>query len=293
MPLLGAHTSISGGLERAFLRGREAGCEVIQIFTRNASQWSSKPLSPGEIEAFNKAREETSIEPVAAHDSYLINLASPRVYLREKSLDALMGEIERAEELRIPYLVMHPGSHMGAGEEKGLRWISEALDRIYDRRSRTAVKILLETTAGQGSSLGYHFEHLAEIMARTDARECLGVCLDTCHAFAAGYDFRAADTYAEMIRKFDSVIGLNYLMLLHINDAKKGPGSKVDRHEHLGYGSIGEEAFSFFLRDPIFKELPFLIETPKGLDNEGVDWDLKNLETLRRLREKGNRNDSI
>lgn len=293
MPLLGAHTSIKGGLDRAFFRGREAGCQVIQIFTRNATRWISKPLAPAEIDAFHKAREETSIEPVAAHDSYLINLASPRADVGMKSLDALLDEMKRAEDLRIPYLVMHPGSHMGGGEEKGLRRISESLDRIYDRRSHSSVKILLETTAGQGSSLGYRFEHLAEIMARTDARERLGVCVDTCHIFAAGYDFRAVETYEELIRKIDATVGLNHLRLLHINDAKKGLGSRVDRHEHLGHGFIGEEAFSFFLRDTVFRELPFLIETPKGLDEEGFEWDVRNLKLLRRLMEEKGINDSV
>ncbi len=293
MPLLGAHTSIAGGLDRAFFRGREAGCKVIQIFTRNANRWNSEPLSAGQIDAFHRAREETAIEAVAAHDSYLINLASPRRDLRERSFNALLEEIRRAEALAIPFLVMHPGSHRGAGEDTGLRWVSGALNRIYECRPSSRVRILLETTAGQGTSLGYCFEHLAEIMAQTDVRERLGVCVDTCHIFAAGYDFRAPKAYAELINRFDSTVGMDQLKLLHINDAKKGLGSRVDRHEHPGYGLIGKEALSFFLRDPNFKRLPFLIETPKGVDEKGLDWDLKNLRTLRHLMEEDNRDDSV
>ena len=278
--------SITGGLSKALFRGRKRGCQVIQIFTKNPNRWISRGLSPKEIDAFNEARRETSIEPVAAHDSYLINLASPRREDREKSFHALLDEMDRAERLSIPYVVMHPGSHLGDGEKVGIKRISEALNHIFDRTSQFQVKILLETTAGQGTNLGYRFEHLAEIIGQTEAEERLGVCLDTCHVFAAGYDFRDEENYRKLVRDFDVIIGLNRCRLFHINDSKKGLGSRIDRHEHIGQGSIGERAFSFFLQSPIFRNLPFLLETPKGSDESGADRDLLNLRILRRLMEE-------
>jgi deoxyribonuclease-4 len=286
MPLLGAHMSISGGLERAFLRGKNTGCRAIQIFTRNPTQWKAKPLSSKDIEAFKKARRQTSIEPVSAHDSYLINLASPRSDIREKSLIALAEEMDRADALGIPYLVMHPGAHLGEGEKIGLRRISEGLNSLLERRADAAVKILLETTAGQGTNLGYRFEHLAEIFYHTGAQGDLGICLDTCHLFAAGYDFRTPPTYSCLMQDLDSTIGLGRLKVVHVNDAKKGLGSKVDRHAHPGRGFIGKTAFSLFLQDPLLKDLPFLIETPKGRNQAGEDWDAVNLRYLESLMER-------
>ena len=285
--------SISGGLDRALINGKAAGCQVIQIFTRNTSRWLTRPIPSVEIDAFNKARDETGIEPVAAHDTYLINLASPRPQVREKSYCALMEEMERAERLEIPYLVIHPGSHVGDGEKKGFERISDALNRIHDSTPQFRVKTLLETTAGQGTNLGCRFEHLAEIIDRTDARERLGVCLDTCHVFAAGYDFRTPVAYMDLIRKFDSVIGLNRLYLFHINDAKNGVGSGIDRHEHLGQGCIGRRGFSHFLKDPIFEHIPFLIETPKGKNEKGIDLDVVNLSFLKGLMEDKVQHDCI
>ena len=214
MPLLGAHTTISGGLDRAVMRGKETGCQVIQIFTRNASRWNAKALSRNDIETFSKAREETSVEPVAAHNSYLINLASHRPQVRKKSFHALVGEMERAELLDIPYVVMHPGSHLGDGEETGLRRVIDALKEICDRTSLLRVNILLETTAGQGTDLGYCFEHLARILEGVKVTGRLAVCLDTCHVFAAGYDFRTQKAYQGLMKEFDARIGLNYLKLL-------------------------------------------------------------------------------
>ena len=278
--------SISGGLSKALFRGKKRGCEVIQIFTRNPNRWISRRLSLKEIDAFDEARIETSIEPVAAHDSYLINLASPHRENREKSFHALLDEMDRAERLSIPYVVMHPGSHLGDGEKVGIKRISEALNHIFDRTSQFQVKILLETTAGQGTNLGYRFEHLAEIIGQTEAEERLGVCLDTCHVFAAGYDFRDEETYRRLVRDFDATIGLNRCRLFHINDSKKGLGSRIDRHEHIGQGSIGKRGFSFFLKSPIFRDLPFLLETPKGSDESGADRDLLNLRILRQLMEE-------
>ncbi len=288
MPLLGAHMSIAGGLYRAPLKGREAGCQAIQIFTRNRNRWKSKKLSTKEIDLFHKACEETSIRVVAAHSSYLINLASTRSHVFEKSVHALLQELERVERLEIPYLVMHPGAHVGGGEMKGLKRIAGALNGVLERTSDYRVKILLETTAGQGTSLGYRLEHLAEILEMTESQERLGVCIDTCHAFAAGYDFRTAKAYRQFLQEFDRILGLDRLRLFHINDSKNGFGSRVDRHEHPGAGFIGLKAFSFFLNDPKLAHLPFLIETPKGKNKEGLDWDMVNLNLLRSLIKKAN-----
>ncbi|MBW1782714.1 MAG: deoxyribonuclease IV, partial [Deltaproteobacteria bacterium] len=250
------------------------------------NQWISKELSLKEIDAFHEAREITSVKPVAVHDSYLINLASPLQENRKRSSEALLDELMRADRLNIPYVVMHPGAHRGDGEKRGIGRISEALNRILDHTSHLRVKILLETTAGQGTSIGYRFEQLAEILERTDFQERLGVCLDTCHVFAAGYDFGDKDTYEKLIRDFDTSIGLSRLKLFHVNDSKKGSGSRIDRHEHIGQGLIGEAAFSFFLNSPLFKEIPFLLETPKGTDEFGTDLDLINLGILRHLMEE-------
>lgn len=259
---------------------------MIQIFARNPNRWESKGLVPREIDAFHRARTETSIAAVAVHNSYLINLASPRRDIRQRSFIALLDEMERAEALSIPYLVMHPGSHMGKGEKIGHGRVSEALNRIIDLTGLSSVKILLETTAGQGTNLGYRFEHLAEIMEHIEAKERLGVCVDTCHVFAAGYDFRDTAGFSKLLEDFDGTIGLDYLKLFHINDSKKGLGSRIDRHEHPGQGFIGEKGLSFFLKNPLFGDLPFLLETPKGRDETGIDRDKLNLSILKRLMEE-------
>ena len=283
MPLIGAHMSIAGGIQKALWRGKKAGCQVVQIFTQSPSRWTSGPLKAEEIAAFENARQETGIEPVSVHDSYLINLASPKRSLRRKSIGALSLELERTEALRIPWLVIHPGSHVGAGETTGLKHISESLNRVFDHSPKTRVKILLETTAGQGTNLGNRLEHLAEIIDGTECRDRLGICLDTCHIFAAGYDIREESSYRNLIRSFDSTLGLDKLKLFHINDSKRELGSRIDRHEHPGHGFIGEKAFSFFLMDTAFQNLPFILETPKGKNSRGIDWDVENLMLLQSI----------
>ena len=283
MPLLGAHMSIAGGIQKALLRGEEAGCQVIQIFTQSPNTWTSRQLTTEDLSEFEGARQKTGIRPLSVHDSYLINLASPKTRLRQKSIDALSREMERTEALGIPLLVIHPGAHMGAGETAGLRHISESLNRVFDGSSATKVEILLETTAGQGTTLGNRLEHLSEIIDKTECRDRLGVCLDTCHIFAAGYDFRDVDSYKNLIRSVDSILGMEKLKLFHINDSKRELGSGIDRHEHPGHGAIGEEGFAFFLNDPAFENLPFILETPKGKNDHGIDWDVENLMVLRKL----------
>jgi deoxyribonuclease-4 len=286
MPLIGAHMSVAGGLHKALMRGEKVGCQAIQIFTKNNNRWESKGLSKEEIVAFDQRRKETTVSPVAVHDSYLINLASPRSDVEQKSFHALLDEFERAERLSIPFLVIHPGAHLGEGESRGLSRIAEGINRIHEHTVGYNVKILLETTAGQGTNLGYRFEHLSEIIDKTVSKDRLGVCLDTCHVFAAGYDFRSLKTYRALFRTFDEIIGIKRLMLFHVNDSKKRLGSRVDRHEHIGAGTIGLQAFSRLLKDERFTNLPFLLETPKGKDKYGVDLDKVNLNLLRRLREK-------
>jgi len=246
-------------------------------------KWLARKLSESEIGDFCRVQKETSITPVAIHSSYLINLASPIPEARKRSFSLLLDEMKWAELLNIPYIVMHPGSHMGDGEKIGLARVAEAINRVHDSTSDDRVKILFETTAGQGTNLGYRFEHMADILEQTGSCERLGICFDTCHAFAAGYDFRTEEAYRQLLRAFDRIIGLDLLKLFHINDSKKGLGSKMDRHDHPGDGFIGLQPFSFFLNDPMFADLSFLLETPKGMDENGTDQDIVNLNHLKRL----------
>jgi deoxyribonuclease-4 len=275
--------SIAGGLAQALWRGRETGCDVIQIFTKNPIRWRAKPLTQDDRVAFLQARQETGIRPVAAHGSYLINLASPDNSLYEQSLEALREEMQRAETLELPYLVMHPGSPRGSNEEEGIDRIARAINLMHHQEAGRVVMILLETTAGQGATLGNRFEHFARIIARIEEEERVGVCLDTCHLFAAGYDFSTAAGYAATLAEFDQIIGLTRLKVIHVNDAKSAMGSGMDRHEHIGRGSIGLDAFRFLLQDPRLAHLPFILETPKEKVPGGEDWDYVNLRTLREL----------
>lgn len=279
MPL-GAHTSIAGGVDRAVLRGQQIGCETIQLFTKNTHRWAASPLKDETIENWYRNLQETGIAPVVAHDSYLINLASPDDALWQKSLDAFVIEMARCEVLSIPYLVMHPGSHTGSGEKAGLRRIATALDRALGRVPGARVTVLLETTAGQGTNLGYRFEHLARIMELAAVGDRLGVCFDTCHVLAAGYEIRTPEGYAETFRQFDQMIGLERLEVFHVNDSKHDLGSRVDRHEHIGRGYIGLEGFRLLMNDARFYRHPLLLETPKSQD---MHEDVENMATLRSL----------
>jgi deoxyribonuclease-4 len=277
---LGAHMSIAGGVSKALDRGQSIGCEAIQIFTRNQRQWKTKPLEIAEIERFRSQQVETGIRPVVAHDSYLINLASPDDAMWEKSLQAYILELQHCESLSIPYLVMHPGSHVGSGEEAGLRRVAVGLDRAHEATEGFSVITLVETTAGQGTNLGYRFEHLAAIRDLVEQPERIAVCFDTCHAFAAGYDMRTPATYSATMAEFDRCIGLDLLRCFHLNDCKRGLGDRVDRHEHIGKGQLGLEPFRLLLNDPRLAGLPGLLETPKGPD---MQEDVENLSVLRSL----------
>ncbi len=279
--LLGAHLSIAGGLEKAVSRAVALDCTALQIFTKNASTWKERMLSPAEIDRFTAARADAGIHTVAAHTSYLINIAAAERRHLMRSCAALEKELVRAAALQISDVVLHPGSHMGIGEALGLAKAVESLNRVLSQQPRTNARILLETTAGQGSNLGYRFEQLAALIDRVEDKSRIGVCLDTAHIFAAGYDIRSMDAYTEVMRLFDSTIGLKYLKLLHLNDSKKELGSRVDRHEHIGQGTIGLEAFGFIMQDSRLAAIAKIIETPK--DSNGQKWDRENLERLRAL----------
>jgi deoxyribonuclease-4 len=275
--------SIAGGVARALWRGKEHGCDVIQLFTKNANQWQAKPLTLDDRAAFQEAQQETGVKPVAAHDSYLINVASPDEALYEQSKDAIWAEMQRAELLHIPYLVMHPGSHRGDGEKEGLYRIARAINRLNQHEGEMKVMILLETTAGQGATLGNRFDHLARIIEQIEKDERVGVCLDTCHVFAAGYEMSTPEGYDVTIGEFHRIIGLDRLKIIHLNDSKAALGTRVDRHEHIGQGHLGLDAFRLLLQDTRLAHLPFILETPKGRAASNEDWDCINLRVLRGL----------
>ncbi len=277
--LAGAHMSIAGGVHRAFKRGQLAGCRTIQIFLKNSNQWKAKTLTDLDSALFKDAQKQSGIQPVVAHDSYLINLASPDKSLWHKSLEAFIGEMKRANFLGIPYLVMHPGAHVGTGIEVGIKRISEALKSALET-VEPPVSVLLENTAGQGSSIGHCFEHLAAIMEKIPYPDRVGVCLDTCHVFAAGYDIRTEEGYKSTMRNFDCLVGIKKIRAFHVNDSKKELGSHVDRHAHIGQGCIGLEAFRCLVNDRRFAKVPKILETPKGPE---LEEDIMNLATLKSL----------
>jgi deoxyribonuclease-4 len=278
--LMGAHMSISGGVFNSLLYGQELGCTTIQIFTKNNNQWNARELTPEDVRRFLEIQKKTEITPVIGHNGYLINLASPKEEVYKKSNESMLTELKRAELLRLPYLVMHPGSHLGSGEREGMKRISLSLNRLHQKTKGFKVKILLETTAGQGSSIGYRFEHLAEIIETVRDRKRLGVCYDTCHTFAAGYDMRTRRAYQATFKEFDKVIGLSKLKVFHMNDSIKDLDSRVDRHEHIGEGKIGLEGFRLLMNDKRWEEIPKILETPK---EEGTGKDVRNLIVLRSL----------
>lgn len=281
MPRFGAHMSISGGIALAFDRLAEVGGEALQIFTANQRQWQPKTPSPAEVKAFIARRRKSPGVPVASHDSYLINLASPKEETASKSIHAFADELRRCAALTVEYLVVHPGSHLGEGIEAGLKRFTSNLDRaISQADTGHQVMVLLETTAGQGTNLGASFEELEAIIAASAHPKQLGVCYDTCHTFAAGYDIRTPEAYAKTMSEFDRVIGLERLKFFHLNDASKGLGSRIDRHTHIGQGEITLEGFRSLVNDPRFSNHPMVLETPKSDD---LHEDRKNLTVLRNL----------
>lgn len=287
MPLLGAHMSIEGGLHKAFERIRSVNGESLQIFSKNQRQWRAEPLKAAEIEEFKNAREQWGTGPVAIHDSYLINLANPDPVKSNRAVNAFAEEINRAGLLGIQYLIMHPGSHVGSGIEAGLMQLTANLDRAFAKaKDGPSITILLETTAGQGTGLGASFEELARIISHSKYGDRLGVCFDTCHAYAAGYDISTPKGYTGVFADFDSIIGLERLKFFHLNDSKKELGSRVDRHTHIGKGEIGLPGFRLLMNDRRFADHPMVLETPKQKD---LKEDMANLNQLRSLIRKPNK----
>jgi deoxyribonuclease-4 len=278
---LGAHMSIAGGLPLALERGRSIGCGAVQLFVKNRNQWKARPLRRGEAASFREASDAFRREFILAHSIYLINLASPEPDILKKSRRGFLEEMRRAERLRIPYIVLHPGSHKGAGEAEGIATIVRNLDYVFDKTDGDRLNVLLETTAGQGNSIGHSFEQLAQIIAGVKMQDRVGVCFDTCHSFAAGYDLRSKRAYKKTFDHFDDVIGLERLKAFHLNDSLKGLGSRVDRHTHIGKGELGLQAFSHLVNDERFFDRPMILETPKGLD---MKEDIRNLRILRGMR---------
>jgi deoxyribonuclease-4 len=282
--LLGAHMSIAGGLDRALLRGRDVGCSVVQMFLKNQLQWAAKPYTAEEIGAFKAAWRESGLRAVFAHATYLINLAAPAAAEWKRAVAAFHDELERAEALGLPFVIIHPGSHRGTGLEPGIKRIAKALDELMTRTRGYRVGVLLENTAGGGATIGRSFEELAAILRAVRSPERIGVCLDTCHLFAAGYDIRSREGYAATMARCRRVVGLRRVRAIHLNDAKEPLGSGLDRHEKIGRGHLGREAFRWLLNDRRFARVPMALETPKEPEPRA---DRQALALLRSLRRQG------
>lgn len=280
-PILGAHFSIAGGLHKALYTAGGYGCNAVQIFTKNASTWKERRLTHEDTEAFDRARQETGISAIASHTAYLINLGSPEKKKFLQSVSALTQEMERAVQAGIPWVVHHPGAHMGTGEAAGINRIADGINRVLCESPGNGPRLLLETCAGQGTTLGHTFEQLAAIDKKVEQPERLGFCLDTCHIFAAGYDIRTEASYRKTMAAFDAVLGLDRLKMIHVNDALRKLGSRVDRHAHIGKGKIGLPGFSLIMNDERLSHIPKILETPKK--GGCIDWDRRNLGVLRAM----------
>jgi deoxyribonuclease IV len=287
--LLGAHMSIVGGANLAIERARSIDCTAMQIFVKNNMQWFARPLTRDEIRTFLEHQQRRELSSIFAHANYLINLAATNGQFHANSIRSLSEELIRADQLELPFLVLHPGAHLGAGEEVGLEKIVDSIDRVFSGLPKIKTRVALETTGGQGSCLGNKFEHLAYIISRVREPERLCVCLDTAHVFASGYEIGSEASVRKIFREFDRVVGLDRLVAIHLNDSKTACGSRVDRHEHIGRGKIGLPAFRFIMGDR-FRKIPKVLETPKGKD---LREDVTNLKTLRRLMTTARRNRPI
>ena len=282
MPILGAHQSIAGGYYKAAERAHAVGCECVQLFTKNNNQWRAKELTDEDARLFKAALKQHGIKHPLAHDSYLINLASPDPLLWKKSVDSFIVEMFRADRLGIPYVVTHPGAYTTGSEATGIAIVVRALDEVHRQTRGIKTRCLLENTAGQGSCLGCRFEQLAAMLDGVQNPDLLGVCIDTCHLFAAGYPLSTEKDYQATMRALDTTVGLKLVRAFHLNDSVKPLGSRVDRHAHIGRGLLGKEAFRLLLNDRRFRKVPMYLETPKGQE-KGKDLDAINLRTLRRL----------
>jgi len=276
--MLGAHVSVAGGLHKAFDNGHSLNCDTIQIFVKNPNRWAGTSANSDQVEQFRNAHQQSNIQQVVVHDIHLTNLASPKSETLDKSLQAFAFQLDLVEQLGLSYFVTHLGSHLGAGEPEGLRILSQSLNQALDQSQ--SVTILLETTAGQGRNLGYCFEHLQQIIERSSQPDRLGVCFDTCHVFAAGYDLRTEDNYCQTFDIFDQIVGLDRIKAFHLNDAKSEFGSRVDRHDHIGQGNIGPIAFELLVNDPRLQNRPMIIETP-----EMDKMHSQNLQILRQMQQ--------
>ena len=288
---IGAHMSVAGGVSKAVDRAEIHGCEALQIFSKNASQWRARPLERAEIRRFRSRLDETGITPAVSHGSYLINLATTAPALRDLSIAALVDELDRAHALGLLGVVLHPGTCTAGTTEDALRLVADGVRRAFRVRPRRRTMVLFEHTAGQGRTIGHRFEHLAAIIGHLDGSPRAGVCLDTCHLVASGYDIATPEGYRETFESFGRLVGFDRLRVVHANDSKRPCGSRVDRHEHIGDGCLGLDPFRRLLQDPRFGGLPMLIETRKSVDASNPrlivrdPLDMRNLDTLRRLRE--------
>jgi len=280
--LLGAHVSVAGGLYKAVERAEAIGCNTMQIFTKSGRSWFGKPIPEQEAELFKKALHESNLSKIMAHSAYLINIGSPKKEVEKKSLASLKHELNRCEELDIPYLVLHPGAHLGTGEDTCIKQIAKNLDKVFEK-AKGKSKILLEVTAGQGTNVGYTFEHIKEIRANCSNKKYIGVCLDTCHAWAGGYDIGTEQGYLETLEKVDKIIGLKNLKAIHLNDSKTELGARKDRHENIGKGHIPRKAFKMIMNDKRLREIPKILETP-AIDGE--DQYEKEIQLLRKMMDK-------
>ena len=276
--LLGAHMSIAGGVHTAVERGMSIGCTTMQMFVKNNNQWRGKKLTEEDISTYKKLLQQSSIGPVVVHDTYLINLCATDKQILKKSRLALKDEFDRCEALGVEFLNFHPGSHVGAGERDGIQRIAESLNIIHDQTRGYRVKSVLETTAGQGTAIGYRFEQLRAIIDLVDQSDRMAVCVDTCHVFAAGYNIATEEGYQTTFEEFNAIVGLDRLVAFHVNDSKRELGSRVDRHEHIGKGKIGKAGFRILMNDERFRSVPKILETPKGPE---MKEDVRNMKLLR------------
>ena len=283
MPILGAHMSIAGGFDKAVERAHEAGCDCVQIFSKNNNQWRARPIPEGAGEQFQQRLQELNITHPLIHASYLINLGSPDEGQWQRSVEALVIEIQRADELGIPFVVVHPGAYTSSDEASGIRQIAQGLDELHQQTHGVQSRVLLETTAGQGTNLGWQFEQLAAMLDQVQDPDRVGICVDTCHVHAAGYALSSPEDYEQTWKSFEAVLSFDQIHAIHLNDSKRELGSRVDRHEHIGLGEIGLEAFRLLMNDPRFAEIPMYLETPKQDLDGGEEGDQLNLAALRKL----------
>jgi deoxyribonuclease-4 len=277
---IGAHVSISGGIYKSVSRAIGIGCEVMQIFVKSNAQWKARKFTKGEIEKFKVELKRADIHPVIVHSSYLINLCSADREVLNKSRVAFIDELKRCESIGADYFVFHPGAHLGKGLDYGIKLTAESLNIIHEKTKGFKTLSVIEVTAGQGSTIGYRFEQIAKIIELVEDKKRVGVCIDTCHIFSAGYDIRSEKGCEKTFSEFDAIVGIEKIKVFHLNDSMREFNSRVDRHYHIGKGFIGKEAFAYIMRNPIFTLIPKIIETPKGNDDR---FDLMNLKTLRKL----------